>query len=52
MDKELGLKKRDFNNISIFMLQESIPTLLGDIPPRGFKVFLFPFLSFKGISQL
>lgn len=52
MDKELGLKKHDFNNIPIFTLQESISTLLGDIPPRGFKVFLFTFPSFRGISQL
>lgn len=43
MDKELGLKRHDFNNIPIFMLQESIPALLDDIPPRGFKSSCSPF---------
>ena len=52
MDKELGLKKHDFNDNPIFTLQESIPTSLDDIPPRGLEVFLFTFPSFRGISQL
>ena len=52
MDKELGLKKHDFNDNPIFTLQESIPTSLNDIPPRGLEVFLFTFPSFRGISQL
>ena len=50
MDKELGLKKHDFNDRPIFTLQESISTSLDDIPSRGFEVFLFTFPSFRGIS--